>query len=104
LAHSVVPSSADFLADEQHRRLVALALADDDPAVDMDIAHLRTHRFDRGGIGRFLVALAAPGGRGECRRLGDAHKFEGERTIDRRLMVGIGLAELHGHSLPRRRG
>ncbi len=36
---------ADFLADVQHRRFVALALADDDRAVDRDRVELLAHRL-----------------------------------------------------------
>ena len=97
-------AGADFLADVEHRRLVALALADDDAAFDVHIAHLAAHRLDGGGVGCLLVAFAAPAGRGNRRRLGNAHQLQREGTIDRRLPVGIGLAELHKHSLPRRRG
>ncbi len=71
---------------------------------DVDLAHLAAHGFDGGAVGRLLVALAAPGGRGERRRLGDAHQFEREGTVDRRLGVGVGLAELHGTPCPAARG
>ena len=37
----------DLLADEQHRRLVALALADDDRAVHLDLVHRGAHRLGR---------------------------------------------------------
>ena len=47
-----VPSPrADLLADVEHRRLVALALADHDRAVDVDGLHLVAHRLDR-DVGR----------------------------------------------------
>jgi hypothetical protein len=72
LAHKVVPSSgstadidfrpglaSDLLADEQHRRLVALALADHHGAVDRQLVELAPHRVDRRLIGRLLVAAAA---------------------------------------------
>ena len=42
---------ADPLADVQHRRLVAFALADDDPAGEVDLVHRPAHRLGRGGVG-----------------------------------------------------
>src|SRR5690606_24082592 len=54
----------DRLADVEHRRLVPLALADDDPAIDVDALELRPHGFDSSGVGGLLVALAAPSGSG----------------------------------------
>ncbi len=53
----------DSLADVEHRRLVAFALADDDPSVELDLLHGPAHRLGRGRIG--LIARAAthePGG------------------------------------------
>ena len=50
---------ADRLADEQHRRLVALALPDHDRAVDRQLVELAPHGVDRRLIGRLLVAAAA---------------------------------------------
>ena len=48
---------ADLLADEEHRRLVALALADDDRAAHLDVVERLAHRLD-GGLVR-AVAVAA---------------------------------------------
>ena len=47
----------DPLADVQHRRLVALALADDDPSGEVDLVHRPAHRLGRGRIGGVLLAL-----------------------------------------------
>ena len=49
---------ADVLAVEQHRRLVLLALADDDDAVEVDGAEELAHGIDRRAVGAVLVALA----------------------------------------------
>ena len=45
----------DALADVEHRRLVALALADDDPAGELDLVHRPAHRLGRGGVGLVLA-------------------------------------------------
>ena len=84
LAVIVVPSSgsramstlgplpgADLLADVEHRRLVALALADHDRAVDVEHVERLAHGVDRGLVGRLLVAAAHQPGAGEGGRLGD---------------------------------
>jgi hypothetical protein len=47
---------ADLLADEQHRRLVELALADHHRAIDRQLVELAPHCVDRGLIG----ALSLP--------------------------------------------
>ncbi len=48
----------DLLADIEHRRLVALALADHDGAVDGERVQRRAHGVDRGLVGLLLVATA----------------------------------------------
>ena len=48
----------DLLADVEHRRLVALAFADDDCAVDGDGVHGVPHGLDGDVVGVFAVALA----------------------------------------------
>ena len=53
-------SKAHLLADVQHRRLVALSLADDDGAVDRHAVHLAAHGFHRNLIG--FVAVSLPHG------------------------------------------
>ena len=45
---------ADLLAVEEHRRLVLLALADDDRAVEVDRREERAHRVDGGAVGAVL--------------------------------------------------
>src|SRR6185503_8665841 len=48
--------ASDRLADPEHGRLVALALADDDPAVELDLVHRPAHRLDGRSIRLVLLA------------------------------------------------
>ena len=73
---------ADPLADEQHRRLVALALADHHRAVDRQAVELAAHGVDRRLVGGLLVAAPAQARRGDGGALGDAHEFEGQDALD----------------------
>ena len=75
-AHRV--RQADLLADVQHRRLVALAFADDDRAVDRHRVHHPAHRLDRDLVGLVPVALAHRVGAGNRRLFDDAQEFERE--------------------------
>ena len=77
-----LPARADLLADVQHRRLVALALADHDRAVNRQLVERGAHRFDRGGVGGLLVAAPDQLGRGDRRGLGDADHFEHEHAVE----------------------
>ena len=61
-------AGADLLADIEHGRLVHLALADDDGAVDRDAVEGAAHAFDGGAVGLVLLATAHPAGGGEGRR------------------------------------
>jgi hypothetical protein len=72
---------ADLLADVEHRRLVALALADDDVAVDGDRVHLRAHRLDRHLVGLVAVALAHRLGAGDRRLLDHAQEVERQVVV-----------------------
>ena len=72
---------ADLLADEQHRRLVALALADHHGAVDRQLVELAPHGVDRGLVGGLLVAAAAQPRRRDGRALGHAHDLERENAL-----------------------
>ena len=69
---------AHLLADEQHRRLVALALADDDGAVDGHGVHLAAHRLDGGLVRQVPVALPHRVRAGDRRLLHDAQELERE--------------------------
>ena len=97
LAISVVPSIgstatshsgplpvADLLAVVEHRRLVLLALADDDDAAHADGADQRAHGVDGGAVAAVLVAAADPAAGGHGGGLGDADQLEGEVAVGRR--------------------
>ena len=68
----------DFLADEEHRRFVALAFADDDCPVDGDRIELAAHCHHRRLVGLMAVSLAHRVGTGDGRLLDDTEKIEGE--------------------------
>ena len=85
---------ADLLADVEHRRLVALALADDDPAVDGQGVHLAPHRLDRDVVGVLAVAAAHGLRGGDGRLLGDA---------DEVLLEEVGPWRAHPRARRRRR-
>ena len=88
-----VGAVADLLAVGQHRRLVLLALADDDDAVHVDRVEDGVHAVDGRLVGGFLVAAADVARGGQRGRLGDAHELERE--------VAIGdVARWHQHSTP----
>ena len=75
----------DFFADEQHRRLVALAFADHDGAVDRHRIHDAPHRFN-GDVIRFVaVALAHRVCAGDGGLFDDAEEFEGEVGVHRKV-------------------
>ena len=74
---------ADFLADVQHRRLVALTLADDDRAVDRDRVELLAHGLDRGLVGQVPIALPHRVGAGDRRLLDDSQELEREIRLHR---------------------
>ena len=75
---------SDLFADEQHRRFVALAFADDHGAVHRQLVQGGAHRLDRGGVGGFLVAAADQRRGRDCRRFGDPHHFENKDTVEDR--------------------
>ena len=62
-------SAAEFLADVEHRSLVAFAFADDDAAAHRDRVHDLAHCLDRDVVGMFAVALAHRLGRFDRRSL-----------------------------------
>ena len=66
---------ADLFADVEHRRLVALAFADDDGAVDRHGVHLAAHRLDRHLIGAVAIALAHRVGARDGGLFGDAKEL-----------------------------
>ena len=76
------PPGADLLADEQHRRLVALALADHHFAIDRQAVQFAAHGIDGGLIGGLLVAVAAQTGRGHGGAFGHTHQLHREDPLD----------------------
>ena len=80
-------AAADLLADEEHRRLVALALPDHHGAEDRQIVHLAPHRIDRRLVRRLLVAPAAQIGGGDRRALGHPCDLQREDAVQRRAGV-----------------
>jgi hypothetical protein len=73
---------ADLLADIEHRRLVALALADDDGAVELELVEGTAHRLDRGLIGSAFVAAPDQPGSRHRRRLGHPHHLQHQQAIE----------------------
>ena len=69
-------SGPHFLADEQHGRLVALALADHHRAVDIEAVQHCPHGIDGGLIRGHFVAPPGQTRSGDGRRLGDAHRVQ----------------------------
>ena len=78
-----VVALADLLPDEEHRRLVALALADHDPPGELDLVHRPAHGLDGRVVG--LVLLAAAHEPGRCDRGGFSHPdhLESEQLLHR---------------------
>ena len=76
-----VSADAHLLADVEHRRLVALALADDDRAADLDVVERPAHRLDGGAVGGLPVAAAHEARGGDRRGLGDADHLEREQRF-----------------------
>jgi hypothetical protein len=72
---------ADLLADIQHRRLIAFALADHDGAFDRQLVELAAHRVDRSLVGRLLVAMAAQPRRGHRRTFRHPHDLQRQDAL-----------------------
>ena len=69
---------ADLLADVEHRRLVALAFADDDGAVDRHGVQRLAHRLDGDLVGLVAIALPHRVRARDRRLLDDAQEVERE--------------------------
>jgi len=74
----VLPRQADLLADEEHRRFVALAFTDDDRAVDRHRVEFAAHGFDRRLIRSVPIALTHRVGAGDGGLLDHAEELERE--------------------------
>ena len=92
---------ADLLADVEHRRLVALTLADDDGAVDRHGVELAAHRLDRRLVRPVTIALAHRVGAGDGRLLDDAQELERKVGFHRGALFGA-LPDV-GHTVRLRR-
>ena len=75
------PADAHALADVEHGCLVSLALADDDGAAHLDLVKGVPHGLGRGTVGGMAVAATHVARRGDGRRFGDPHHFEGEEGL-----------------------
>ena len=95
---------ADFLADEQHRRLVALALADHDGAVDRQLVEFAPHGIDRGLIGRLFVAVPAQTRRRYRGPLRHAHDLERQDALAATAAAERKYLSTSSNSLRRRGG
>ena len=73
---------ADLLADIEHRRLVALALADHHRAVHLERVERRPHRLDGGMVGGLLVAPADQLRRRDRRRFGHPHHLQHQHPVE----------------------
>ena len=89
-----VRAHADAFADVEHRRFVALALADDDGAVDGNRVHLVPHRFDGDLIGLVTIALAHR----VC--TGDRRLFHDTDEVERQIGIHVRIREVAGRSVP----
>ena len=82
-SHSGAGAVADLLAVVEHRRLVLLALADDDDAAHRDGADQRAHGVDGRAVAAVLVAAPDPAAGGHRGGLGDPDELEGEVAVRR---------------------
>src|SRR5579871_5060149 len=78
---------ADLLADIEHRRLVALALADHDGAIDGKRVEFAAHGIDRRLVRRLLVAAAPEPRRRHRRAFGDANELDRKHALDRKAWL-----------------
>ena len=94
--HLVEAWGAKALADEEHGRLVALALADDDGAVDGQAVQLAAHGVHGGLVGGLLVATATQARRGHGGALGHADEFKRQDALDDLFFLNDEI----GHGVP----
>ncbi len=90
---------ADLFAVVEHRRVVLLALADDDDAAHRHRVDQLAHRVDRGAVAALLVAASHPAAGGHRAGLGDPHQLQGQvavRGLAARARVGLPLAPARG--------
>src|SRR6185437_4578393 len=85
---------ADFLADVQHWRFVALTLADHDGAFDGEAVEGFAHGVDRRLVGGFLVAPAHQPGRRQRRSFGDAYRLKRQIAVHAVAVVADQISPL----------
>ena len=78
----VLAALADLLADVEHRRLVPLALADDDLAVDVELVEHPAHGVGAGLVDQVGVTAPGDAGRGDRRLLGHADGVEDQGALE----------------------
>ncbi len=74
-------ASAHLLADEEHRRFIALPFPDDDGAVDRHRVEALPHRLDGDLVG--LVTVPLPHGV----RAGDGGLFDDRQEVEREIRI-----------------
>ena len=112
VAQIVVPSSgssamsilgpaarADLLADVEHGRLVALALADHDRAVHLDLVERRAHGVDRRLVRRLLVAAAHHVRAGQRRGFRRTHQLQRQVPVHRHGIPSLAVGSLRAEAL-----
>ena len=90
------PCPADLLADVEHRRLVALAFADDDRAGELDLVHRPAHGLDRGLVGAVVIPATHVARGCDGRGLGDADHLEREQLFHQVSNGGAQRARVRG--------
>ncbi len=80
---------AQLLADVQHRRLVPLALTDDDRRGDVELVHRLAHRLRRGAVGLVTVAPAHVPRARDGGRFGHADHLQREELLHRVARGGL---------------
>jgi hypothetical protein len=83
-------AQADLLADVQHRRFVALALADHHHAIHLDVVERGAHGVHGKLVGLLFIATAAQGGSGNGGSLRHAGNLDGQDTVQHVLSVPHG--------------
>ncbi len=71
----------DRLADVEHRRLVALPFADDDPAAQVHEAERLSHRLRGRAVGALPIAASDEAGGRQRRRLGYPNDLESQVSV-----------------------
>ena len=82
-------------ADEQHRRLVALALADDDGAVERQLVQRVAHGGNGSGVGCLFVAPADHARSADRCIFRHTDHFEHEDPVED--MAGAEFRAINGH-------